>query len=338
MEFEQGPDHVEHAGDGPLGAGAAFFDACRQKKRLVPGKITLLERLRAIGSTGSPLQPEAYRWVYDSISRDVFLVSVSGGTDIAGGFVSGVPVLPVYEGEIQCRCLGSAVAAFDDDGKSVVDQVGELVCTKPMPLYFWGDHDDTRYHDSYFATYPGVWQQRDWVQITKNGGAIIYGRSDATINRHGIRMGTSDIYRIVEELPAVLDSLIVDLEYPGREPYLLLFIVPGSGASLDESLRLEIENRICTKLSPRHIPDDVFSVDEIPRTASGKKMEIPIRRLLLGQPSEDVINKDTMDLPRLPEPNDSVPLLPKLKGRGSVTSTRLVRLLCKTVSIVHMHG
>jgi acetoacetyl-CoA synthetase len=225
---------------------------------------------------------------------------LSGGTDFAGCFVAGAPTLPVYLGEMQCRCLGARVEAFDEAGKSLIDEVGELVCTAPMPsmpLCFWADTGNQRYRESYFDTYPGIWRHGDWVRITPRGGAIIYGRSDATINRHGIRMGTSELYRAVEDLPEVLDSLVVDLEYLGRESYMPLFVVLRNGMALTPALTATIRERIKVALSARHVPNDVIRVDAIPRTLSGKKMELPIKKLLMGQPVEKVANPDTMANP-----------------------------------------
>lgn len=281
-----------------FGAGAAYFQSCL-KSGVEPRVAADLAHLRAIGSTGSPLSPESYRWILDRVGP-VWINALSGGTDFAGCFVAGVPTLPVYLGEMQCRCLGARVEAFDDAGKSVIDEVGELVCTAPMPsmpLYFWNDKDNLRYRDSYFDTYPGIWRHGDWVRITPRGGAIIYGRSDATINRHGIRMGTSELYRAVEALPEVLDSMVVDLEYLGRESYMPLFVVLRPDIALTPGLTATIRDRIKVALSARHVPNEVFQVAAIPRTLSGKKMELPIKKLLLGQPLENVANPDTMANP-----------------------------------------
>ncbi len=281
-----------------FGAGAAYFQSCL-KAGVEPRKVADLSHLRAIGSTGSPLSPESYRWILDRVGP-VWINALSGGTDFAGCFVAGVPTLPVYLGEMQCRCLGARVEAFDEAGKALVDEVGELVCTAPMPsmpLYFWNDKDNQRYRDSYFDIYPGIWRHGDWVRITPRGGAIIYGRSDATINRHGIRMGTSELYRAVEDLPEVLDSMVVDLEYLGRESYMPLFVVLRPDVELTPTLTATIRERIKVALSARHVPNDVFQVDAIPRTLSGKKMELPIKKLLLGQPLENVANPDTMANP-----------------------------------------
>ena len=282
-----------------FGAGAAFYTSCL-KTGVEPTQVANLARLRAVGSTGSPLPPEGYRWIYDHVRPDVWLTSMSGGTDFAGAFVGGVPILPVYLGEMQARCLGAKVEAYDDAGKPVLDEVGELVCTAPMPsmpLYFWNDAGNKRYQESYFDVYPGVWLHGDWIRITPRGGAVIYGRSDSTINRHGVRMGTSDLYRAVEDMDELMDSLVVDLEYLGRESYMPLFVVLRPGAELTEELKTRIKDRIRTAMSARHVPNDVFQVDETPRTLSGKKLEVPIKKLLLGQPLEKIVNRDSMANP-----------------------------------------
>ncbi|SAL81896.1 acetoacetyl-CoA synthetase [Caballeronia arvi] len=289
---------IGDAGVSFFGAGAAYFQAC-EKSAIKPRGVSDLPQLRAIGSTGSPLSPEGYRWILDRVGP-IWINALSGGTDFAGCFVAGVPTLPVYLGEMQCRCLGARVEAFDDAGNAVVDEVGELVCTAPMPsmpLCFWNDKDNARYRDSYFDMYPDVWRHGDWVRITPRGGAIIYGRSDATINRHGIRMGTSELYRAVEDLPEVLDSMVVDLEYLGRESYMPLFVVLRPGAELTLALTASIRQRIKVALSARHVPNEVFQVSAIPRTLSGKKMELPIKKLLLGEPLAQVANPDTMANP-----------------------------------------
>ncbi|MEN7343266.1 MAG: acetoacetate--CoA ligase [Pseudomonadota bacterium] len=282
-----------------FGAGAAYFDACRQAG-LQPGQTFALETLSAMGSTGSPLSPDGFRWIYDSVKTDIYLSSISGGTDFASACVGGAPTLPVYSGEIACRTLGCAVDAYDGDANALIDEVGELVITKPMPsmpIMFWGDTENRRYKDSYFSMYPGVWQHGDWIAFNERGGAVIYGRSDATINRQGIRMGTADIYQVVEAEPEVVDSLIVDLEYLGKHSYLPLFVVLQTGVSLSDDLIARIKVGIRDQLSPRHVPDDIFVVDDVPRTFSGKKMEIPVRRILLGQTAVADINRDTMSNP-----------------------------------------
>lgn len=288
------------AGVNFFGAGAAFYAACL-KAGVEPNDQADLSALHSIGSTGSPLSPEGYRWIYDHVGDgDLWLTPMSGGTDLAGPFIAGNPTLPVYLGEMQCRVLGAAVHAFDDAGQAVIDEVGELVCTVPMPsmpLYFWNDPDGQRYRDSYYDTWPGIWRHGDWVKITPRGGAIIYGRSDATINRHGIRMGTAELYRAVEALPEILDCLVVDLEYLGKPSYMPLFVVLREGTVLDEALRRRINVRIREALTARHVPNDVFAVPDIPRTLSGKRLELPIKKLLLGHPLEKIVNRDSMANP-----------------------------------------
>jgi acetoacetyl-CoA synthetase len=282
-----------------FGAGAAFFSGC-QKQQIEPTEVASLGALRAIGSTGSPLSPESYLWILDHVGRDLWINAISGGTDFASCFVAGVPTLPVYAGEMQCRCLGAKVAAVDDEGRELSNEVGELVCSAPMPsmpLYFWNDTDNQRYRDSYFDTYPGIWRHGDWVKFTERGGAIIYGRSDATINRYGIRMGTSELYRAVEDFPEVLDSLVVDLEYLGKESYMPLFVVLRSDKTLTPELKDALRCRIRDALSARHVPDDVFAVPAIPRTLSGKKMELPVKKLLFGQSLKEITNPDVMANP-----------------------------------------
>jgi acetoacetyl-CoA synthetase len=283
-----------------FGAGAAFFASCL-KAGVEPAKAADLQHLRALGSTGSPLAEECYRWVWNELpkvdGRDIWLTPMSGGTDFAGAFIAGLRTLPAVEGEMQCRCLGAAVEAWDEGGKPLVDAVGELVCTKAMPsmpLRFWNDADGSRLHDSYFDMYPGVWRHGDWIRITPRGGAIIYGRSDATINRHGIRMGTAELYRAVEALPEVLDSLVVDLEYLGRESWMPLFVVLRDGLVLDEVLTKRLKASIRAALSARHVPNEIFQVQAIPRTLSGKKMELPVKKLLMGAEAAKVLNPDAM--------------------------------------------
>jgi acetoacetyl-CoA synthetase len=282
-----------------FGAGAAFYTGC-MKAGVQPREIADTSQIHSVGATGSPLPAEAYAWLQEQLGTHVWISPMSGGTDFAGSFVGGVPTLPVRAGEMQARLLGAKVEAFDEAGNSVVDQVGELVCTVPMPsmpLYFWGDTDGRRYHDSYFDMYPGTWRHGDWIKITPTGGSIIYGRSDATINRQGIRMGTAELYRVVEELPEVLDSLVVDLEYLGRESYMALFVKMREGHALTDTLRGTINARIRQALSARHVPNDVIAAPDVPRTLSGKKMEVPIKKLLLGQPLEKVASADSMANP-----------------------------------------
>ena len=288
-----------------FGAGAAFYANCL-KAGIQPAKVADLSKLRAIGSTGSPLAVDGYRWVWEQMpqvdGQRIWLTPIAGGTDFAGAFVGGLITLPVVEGEMQVRCLGAAVEAWSEAdasgrGRSLVDEVGELVCVKPMPsmpLRFWNDAGNKRYLDSYFDMYPGVWRHGDWIRITPRGGAIIYGRSDATINRHGIRMGTAELYRAVEAQPEVIDSLVVDLEYLGRESYMPLFVVLREGLTLDEALVKRLKQAIKEALSARHVPNEIFQVSAIPRTLSGKKMELPVKKLLLGTPAEQVFKLDAM--------------------------------------------
>jgi acetoacetyl-CoA synthetase len=282
-----------------FGAGAAFYGLC-MKAGIEPAQIADLHRVRSVGATGSPLAEEAYEWIYRHVGHDVLLAAISGGTDVAAAFVGASPLLPLYSGEMQCRALGVAVHAFDARGRSLIDEVGELVVTEPMPsmpLFFWNDPGGKRYHESYFDVYPGLWRHGDWIRITPRGGAIIYGRSDTTINRHGIRMGTAEIYRVVEEFPEVLDSLVVDLEYLGRESFMPLFVVLRPGVELGEELVKRINDRIRSALSARHVPDRIVAVAEIPRTLTGKKMELPVKNLLLGMPLQKVANPDAMSNP-----------------------------------------
>jgi acetoacetyl-CoA synthetase len=286
-----------------FGAGAAFFSNC-MKAGLDLKQLGNLRPVRALGTTGSPLSPEVQAWGTQQFQKigtpDIWWCNISGGTDFAGAFIGGNRELPQVPGEMQCRLLGCAVEAWNEKGEPVIDEVGELVCTQPipsMPLYFWGDEGNKRYLSSYFDTYPGVWRHGDWLKITPSGGCIIYGRSDATINRHGLRMGTSELYSAVEALPEVLDSMVVDLEYLGRESYMPLFVVLRPGVALDEAMKAKINGAIRTALSPRFVPNEIFQVAEIPRTLSGKKQELPIKKLLLGQPLEKVVNKDAMANP-----------------------------------------
>lgn len=270
------------------------------KQKIRPNEKYDLSTIGSINSTGAPLTEDGFRWVYENVKKDVWLGSSSGGTDVCTGFVGGVPTLPVRIGEIQGRWLGVDAQAFDESGKSLMNEVGELVITKPMPsmpLYFWKDTDNKRYFNSYFDTYPGVWKHGDWIKIKQDGSSIIYGRSDSTINRSGVRMGTSDIYRIVEKVDEVQESLVIDLEVLGRHSTLLLFVVLKPEARLDVHLKAGIREQIKTTLSPRFMPDEIYEVEQIPKTLNGKKMEVPIRKLLLGFEIEKAINPDSMSNP-----------------------------------------
>lgn len=282
-----------------FGAGAAFFAICL-KAGVSPKNDLDLEALRSIGSTGSPLSSDAYDWIYSEVKEDVWLAPISGGTDLAGAFVLGHPAMPVRAGEMQCRALGNAVHAFDPDGNVLVGEVGELVCTQPlpsMPLFFWGDTDGSRLHDSYFDTYEGVWRHGDWIEIKQNGASIIYGRSDATINRKGLRMGSAEIYQAVEGIDSVQDSLVVDLEFLGRDSFMPLFVVMKSGVPFDELIKDQISQAIRSSVSARFVPDEIIEVQDIPRTMSGKKLEVPVKKLLLGGNPETVVNRASMANP-----------------------------------------
>ncbi len=290
---------AEEAGITYFGASAAYVSACA-KAGIQPNQTHNLRAIKAFGSTGSPLTVENFAWVYENVNPDLALESVSGGTDVCTAFVGGCRLLPIYAGEIQGACLGAKVQAFNDAGEPVVNEVGELVITEPMPsmpLYFWQDEQGERYRESYFSTYPGVWRHGDWVKFNERGGCVIYGRSDATINRQGIRMGTSEIYRAVESLDEVLDSMVVDLELLGRESYMPLFVVLRPGVALDDALRQRIRDKIRQDISPRHLPDEIVAVPEIPYTLSGKKMELPVRRILLGHDPHHVANPGAMRNP-----------------------------------------
>ncbi len=286
-----------------FGAGAAFFANCL-KAGVDLSACGDLSNVRALGSTGSPLSIEAQQWGTDQFAAlgtsGKWFCNISGGTDFAGAFIGGNRELPQIPGEMQCRLLGCAVESWNEAGEPVIGEVGELVCTQPipsMPLYFWGDEGNKRYLSSYFDMYPNVWRHGDWLKITPSGGCIIYGRSDATINRHGLRMGTSELYSAIEALPEVLDSMVVDLEYLGRDSYMPLFVVLRGGVALDDAMKSKLNHAIKTALSPRFVPNDIFSVAEIPRTLSGKKQELPIKKLLLGAPIDKVVNRDAMANP-----------------------------------------
>ena len=255
-------DLAERTGVTCFGTSASYIAACMKAGVEPQGEGRDLSRLSAVGSTGSPLSPEGFEWVYEHVGRDTWLFSTSGGTDVCTAFVGGVPILPVYRGELQGRALGAKVEAFDEDGKPLIDQVGELVMTEPMPsmpVFFWGDEDGSRYRASYFDMYPGVWRHGDWIEITSRGTAIIYGRSDSTINRQGVRMGTSEIYRAVQAVPEVVDALVVDVPREGSEGWMPLFVVLAEGKELDEELVAKIKKGIREQCSPRHVPNEVYA-------------------------------------------------------------------------------
>lgn len=282
-----------------FGTSAAFINIC-MKLGIKPKESYDFSDLEAVLSTGSPLTAEGFLWVYENVKSDICLVSCSGGTDVCTAFVGGSPILPVRAGIIQCRSLGANVQAFDENGNRLMNEVGELVIIDPMPsmpLYFWNDKNYERYLDSYFDTYPGIWKHGDWIKIDEEGGCVIYGRSDSTINRAGVRMGTSEIYRAVEAIDEVLDSLVIDLEMMGRKSFMPLFVVLQPEVALNEELKEKIKNAIRQKVSPRFVPDEIYQVEQIPKTLNGKKIEIPIRKLLLGFPLEKAVNPGSMANP-----------------------------------------
>jgi acetoacetyl-CoA synthetase len=282
-----------------FGTSAAFIAGC-MKAGVRPADGRDLSALRSVGATGSPLSPEGFRWIYDELGPDTWLFSTSGGTDVCTAFVGGVALEPVYEGELQGRSLGCDVQAFDDAGRPLVDEVGELVITQPlpsMPLCFWNDPDGERLREAYFAMYPGVWRHGDWIEITSRGTAIIYGRSDSTINRGGVRMGTSEIYGAVLALDEITDALVVDVPRPGMESWMGLFVVLREGAELDDELRAALARRVREDCSPRHVPDDVIAVAEVPRTLSGKVLEVPVKKILAGAAPERAASRDSLANP-----------------------------------------
>jgi len=282
-----------------FGTSAAFLTGCMQAG-LAPGEKFDLQSLNAIGSTGSPLPVEGFKWVYERVKRDVLLGSTSGGTDPCTGFLGACPLLPVRAGELQCRCLGVNARAFDENGTELVDEVGELVITEPMPsmpLYLWNDSGSARYMASYFDMYPGVWRHGDWVRFTDRGSGVILGRSDSTINRLGVRMGSSEIYSVVEDLAEVDDSLVIGLEIPNGGYLMPLFVVLADGAELNEDLEKKINTRIRSRLSPRHIPDVIYAISAVPRTLNAKKLEVPVKKILAGVPLEEAVNLDSMANP-----------------------------------------
>ncbi|MDQ0948704.1 acetoacetyl-CoA synthetase [Streptomyces phaeochromogenes] len=261
-----------------------------------------LSSVRVVGCTGSALPASAHPWVRDHVGDRVLLASISGGTDIVSGFAGSAPTTPVRAGELSAPHLGVALAAYDAEGRPVVDQVGELVVTRPMPsmpLYFWDDPDGTRYHDAYFSTYPGVWRHGDWITFTSHGSVVVHGRSDSTLNRNGVRLGSADIHDVVERLPEVAEALVIGAEEPDGGYWMPLFVVPAAGATLDDALRHRIREAIRAGVSPRHVPDEILAVPAVPHTRTGKKLEVPVKRLLQGTPAEQVVNPATVDAPEL---------------------------------------
>ncbi len=290
---------AEQIGVTYFGTSPAFISACR-KAAIKPNATYNLTKIRGVGSTGAPLTIDGFQWVYENINDTLALESLSGGTDLCTAFVGGVRIKPVYAGEIQGPSLGAKIQALGPDGAPIIGEVGELVISAPMPsmpLFFWNDDNMVRYRSSYFEMYPGIWRHGDWIKFTKNGGCIIYGRSDSTINRKGVRMGTSEIYRCVEALDDIMDALVVDLDGPNDDSYMPLFIVLRDGAELTSELRATIKKKLRYEISPRHVPDDIYTVKEIPYTLSGKKLEIPVKRLLLGGDPATVVNRGAMRNP-----------------------------------------
>jgi acetoacetyl-CoA synthetase len=284
-----------------MGVSAGLL-ASSEKEGVEPGRDYDLRALRAIGSTGSPLAPESFKWVYEHVDSDLWLFSTSGGTDVCTAFVGGCPLLPVYEGELQSRGLGCAVEAWDEHGNPLIDEVGELVLTAPlpsMPLFLWGDVDGERLRESYFSVYPSIWRHGDWIRITPRGGAVIYGRSDSTINRQGVRMGTSEIYRAADAVPEVVDALVVDIPRGsnGEELWMVLFVVLEPGATLDEELTAQIKRRIREDCSPRHVPNEIRQIELVPRTLSGKVLEVPVKRILMGAAPHEAASVDSLANP-----------------------------------------
>src|SRR5690606_37245016 len=275
-----------------FGTSAGFILACR-KAGVRPGNSHDLSALRSLSSTGSTLPPEGFAWAYEAVKQDLWLASMSGGTDVCSAFVGGNPMLPMYSGEIQCRALGCKLEAFDEEGQSVENQVGEMVITAPMPsmpIYFWNDPDFARYTESYFEQYPGVWRHGDWIEITPHGGITIYRRSDATLNRGGVRIGTSEVYRAVDTVQEIQDSLVVCIEKPGGEFWMPLFVVMRPDKTLNDEIKDKIKSALRTQYSPRHVPDEIIEVPDIPYTISGKKTETPVKKVLAGMNPEKVVN------------------------------------------------
>jgi acetoacetyl-CoA synthetase len=292
-------EFAEQTGMTCFGTSASYLTSC-MKTGIEPGKDFDLENLEAIGSTGSPLPPEGFEWVYEHVKEDLWLFSTSGGTDLCTAFVGGVPLLPVRTGELQARSLGAKVEAFDEEGNPRIDEVGELVITEPMPsmpIYFWNDPGGERYRASYFDVYPGVWRHGDWIKVKQGGACVIYGRSDSTINRGGIRMGTSEIYSAVEKVEEVADSLVVDVLRSGGDSFMPLFVVLQEDVELDDDLKNRIKQSIRENTSPRHVPNEIFAVPEIPKTLNGKKLEVPVKKILSGTPPEKAASKDSLSNP-----------------------------------------
>jgi acetoacetyl-CoA synthetase len=291
---------VEQSGTHFFGASPAYVESML-KAGVVPRDRYALTSLKTVMLAGSPVSAECTAWFYHNVKDDLWVAPGSGGTDICSGFVGGVPTLPVYAGEIQARSLGVAAQAFNDHGESVVDELGELVITRPMPsmpVGFWNDPDDQRYRESYFNEFPGVWRQGDFFRINRRGGGFVLGRSDATLNRHGVRIGTAEIYRVLAALDEVDDALVVNLDLPGGRFFMPLFVKLAGSLELDAALEEKIRSRLRREYSPRHVPDKIYQVAAIPVTLTGKKMEVPVRKILLGVPLEKAANRNAMAEPQ----------------------------------------
>lgn len=288
--------HAEQTKMTVFGTSASYITAC-MKDELIPGEEFDLSHLKNISSTGSPLPPEGFQWCYENVKSDLWIASVSGGTDVCTAFILGVPILPVYAGELQCRGLGAKIESYTDEGIAEIEEVGELVLTEPfpsMPIYFWNDEDGNRLHESYFDVFPGIWRHGDYLKITDRHSCIIYGRSDATINRGGIRIGTSEIYRAVDQVKEVADSLIVDIPKGDGDSFTPLFIVMKDGYTLTVDIQQAIKRQIKTQCSPRHVPTGFYEVADLPATLNGKKLEIPVKKILMGKSVDQVVNKGSL--------------------------------------------
>lgn len=288
---------AERTGTTVYGTSAAYVMACR-KADIHPGRDFDLSRVKCVATTGSPLPPDGFRWIHDEVSDDMWIASVSGGTDVCSCFAGAVPTLPVHTGELQAPSLAVALHAWDPQGRPLVDEVGELVVTKPMPsmpVRFWNDPDGSRYHDSYFDVYPGVWRHGDWITLTSRNSVVIHGRSDSTLNRGGVRMGSADIYEAVERLPEIRESLVIGVELPDGGYWMPLFVHLAEGAVLDDTLRDRVKHTIRTGLSPRHVPDEIIEIPAVPHTLTGKRLEVPVKRLLQGTALEKAVNPGSVD-------------------------------------------
>ncbi|HZG04129.1 MAG TPA: acetoacetate--CoA ligase [Streptomyces sp.] len=288
---------AERTGTTLFGTSAAYVMACR-KAGVHPGRDLDLSRVKCVATTGSPLPPDGFRWIHDEVAEDLWIASVSGGTDVCSCFAGAVPTLPVYVGELQAPCLGTDLQSWDPEGKPLVDEVGELVVTNPMPsmpIRFWNDPDGSRYRESYFEMFPGVWRHGDWTTLTSRGTVIIHGRSDSTLNRQGVRMGSADIYEAVERLPEIRESLVIGVEQPDGGYWMPLFVHLAEGAVLDDDLRDRIKRTIREQLSPRHVPDEIIEVKGVPHTLTGKRLEVPVKRLLQGADLDKAVNPGSVD-------------------------------------------